>query len=186
MRLTRRSLIVGAGSGAALAALGGCSTAGFGSRSSYLTKIVEPAHYNTVYHWVDIIMQQVRDQRVAPPRAAYNFAAPMVAGFVAANAIIGRFDAPYDLGEAPAGADPEVAYGVAFATAASECFQQPFMWERRAFKARFPDGEAKERGISWGRHVGLAINKMRTRDGAEPDKVNFYLGRYSRRSDPLK
>lgn len=186
MHLTRRSLIAGAGGSAALAALGGCSTAGFGSRSSYLTRIVAPGHHNTVYHWVDVIMQQVRDQRVAPPRAAYNFAAPMVAGFAAANAIIGRFEMPYDFGEAPAGADPEVAYGVAFATAAAECFQQPFVWERRAFKARFPDGEAKERGIKWGRHVGLAINKMRTRDGAEPDKVNFYLGRYPRRDDPLK
>lgn len=169
-----------------MAALSACSTASFGSRSSYLTNIIEPQNNNTVYHWVDIIMQQVRDQRVAPPRAAYNFGGPMVAGFVAANAIIGRYDMPYDFGEAPPGADPEVAYGVAFATVAAECFQQPFVWERRAFKARFPDGEAKDLGVKWGRHVGLAINKMRTNDGAEPNRVNYYLDRYDRRKDALK
>ncbi|MEM1053687.1 MAG: vanadium-dependent haloperoxidase, partial [Pseudomonadota bacterium] len=186
MYLSRRGFVAGAAAGAALTGLAGCSTASLGSRSSYLTNILEPKNHNTVYHWVDIIMQQVRDQRVAPPRAAYNFAAPMVAGFVAANAIIDRYESPYDFGPAPAGADPEIAYGVAFATAASECFQQPFLWERRAFKAKFPDGEAKQLGINWGRHVGIEINKMRTRDGAEPNKVNFYLGRYPRRDDVLK
>ncbi|MEL7188623.1 MAG: vanadium-dependent haloperoxidase [Pseudomonadota bacterium] len=186
MQVSRRNMLAGTAAGIAMAGLSGCQTASFGSRSSYLTNIVEPQHNNTVYRWVDIIMQQVRDQRVAPPRAAYNFAAPMVAGFVAANAIIGRYETPYDFGPAPAGADPEVAYGVAFATAASECFQQPFLWERNAFKKRFPDGDAKELGIKWGRHVGIAINKMRTRDGAEPNKVNYYLGRYPRRDDVLK
>lgn len=186
MQVSRRQMLAGGAGTAALAGLGGCSTASFGSRSSYLTNIVDPKNTNTVYHWVDIAMQQVRDQRVAPPRAAYNFAAPMVAGFAAANAIIGRYTMPYDFGEAPSGADPEIAYGVAFATAASECFQQPFLWERRAFKARFPDGEAKDLGVRWGRHVGLAINKMRTHDGAQPDKVNFYHGRYPRREDDLK
>ena len=186
MQITRRNMMAGAAIGLAATSLGGCATASFGSRSSYLTNIVEPQNHNTVFHWVDIIMQQVRDQRVPPPRAAYNFAAPMVAGFAAANAIMGRYDMPYDFGEAPEGADPEVAYGVAFATAASECFQQPFLWERRAFKRRFPDGEAKDLGIKWGRHVGLMINKMRTNDGAEPNRVNYYLGRYPRREDALK
>lgn len=186
MKIARRSLLANALVGAGALTLGGCSTAPFGSRSSYLTNIVDPRYHNTVYHWVDIAMQQVRDQRVAPPRAAYNFAAPMVAGFVAANAIIGRYSVPYNLGPAPAGADPELAYGVAFATAASECFKQPFLWERNAFKDRFEDGEAKHLSIEWGRRVGIEINKMRTGDGAEPHQVNFYHGRYSRRQDLLK
>ena len=171
---------------AAGAAISGCSTAPYGSRSSYLTNVIAPQNRNAVFHWVDIVLQQTRDQRVAPPRAAYSFAAPMVAGFVAANAIIGRYDTPYDFGEAPAGADPEVAYGTAFATAASECFQQPFLFERNAFKRRYPDGEAKTLGAKWGRDVGIAINRMRTRDGAEPSKVNYYLGRYARREDVLR
>lgn len=186
MRISRRSLIGGAAMAAAASGLGGCSTASYGSRSSYLTRIIEPQNTNTVYHWVDIVLQQVRDQSVPPPRAAYNFAAPMVAGFLAANAIIGRYESPYDLGEAPSGADPEIAYGVAFATAASECFQQPFLWERRAFRSRFPDGEAKSLGEDWGRHVGIFINKLRTRDGAEPNRVNFYHNNYERRGGVLK
>lgn len=185
-KLTRRSMLAGAAAGIAASGLGGCATANYGTRSSYLTSIVEPQNVNTVYHWVDVVMQQVRDQRTAPPRAAYNFAAPMVAGFVAANAIISRYETPYDFGEAPSGADPELAYGVAFATAASECFQQPFLWERNTFKSRFEGGDAKDLGIRWGRHVGIEINKMRTGDGAEPHRADFYLDRYDRRKDPLK
>ena len=147
MDLNRRTFLAGTALGIGAMGMSGCATSSFGSRSSYLTNVVDPANHNTVYHWVDIVMQQVRDQRVPPPRAAYNFAAPMVAGFVAANAIIGRYSAPYDFGPPPQGAQPEVAYGVAFATAASECFKQPFLWECSAFKDRFEPGEAKDYGI---------------------------------------
>jgi len=186
MQISRRKFLAGSVVGAGALSLAGCSTASFGSRSSYLTNIVKPQHHNTVYHWVDIVLQQVRDQRVAPPRAAYNFAAPMVAGFVAANGIVGRYADQYGLGWGPQGADPEVAYGVAFATAASETFRQPFLWERNAFVDSFPNSEAKTLGIQWGRQVGIAINKMRTGDGSEPHSVNFYHGRYPRRKDTLK
>lgn len=186
MQVNRRQLLGTSVAATALSVLPACSTASFGSRSSYATAIINPKNQNTVYHWVDIAMQQVRDQRVPPPRAAYDFAGPMVAGFVAANAIIGRYSDPYGLGSAPQGADPEVAYGVAFATVASECYQQPFLIERSSFKNRFPDGEAKRLGVKWGRYVGLQINKMRTHDGSEPHRVNYFLGRYPRRKDVLK
>lgn len=186
MQFSRRTMLAGTAAGLAATGLGGCATASLGSRSSYLTNVLEPANHNSVFHWVDIAMQQVRDQRVAPPRAAYNFGGPMVAGFLAANAIVDRYENPYDFGEAPTGADPEVAYGVAFATVASECFQQPFLWERRAFLAKFADGEAKDLGAKWGRHVGLEIVKMRTHDGSEPHRVNYYHDRYPRRGDALK
>lgn len=186
MQINRRQLLGTTMAMTALSALPGCSTTSYGSKSSYLTPILKPQYQNTVYHWADIVMQQVRDQRVPPPRAAYNFAAPMVAGFLAANAIIDRYSDPYGIGAGPQGADPEVAYGVAFATAASENFQQPFLFERNAFKNRFADGEAKSLGIKWGREVGLKIVKLRTNDGAEPSQANFYLGRYQRRKDALK
>lgn len=183
---TRRSVLAGGISLASLIALGGCSTGRFGSQASYLTPILAPENHNTVFHWVDVAMQQVRDQRMAPPRAAYAFAAPMVAGFLAANAIVGRYQHPYDLGPAPAGADPELAYGVAFATAASETFQQPFLIERSRFKQKFADSEVKDASIRWGRDVGMAINRMRTNDGAEPSKVDHFLGRAPRREDALR
>jgi hypothetical protein len=165
--------------------LGACSTAKFGSQSSYLTPILEPQKQNAVYHWVDIALQQTRDMRVPPPRAAYNYAAPMCAGFLAANGILKRYEDPIGVGDAPEGADPEVAYGVAFATAAAQCFGTPFVLERRAFKNRFAGSEAKSLGVEWGRKVGLAINRMRTRDGAEPSQINYYHGRYPRRTDIL-
>lgn len=175
--------------GAALAATtalaAGCAGR-FGSRASYLTPILHPENHNSVFHWIDIALQQVRDQRVPPPRAAYNLAAPLAAGFLAANGIIGRYHEDFGIGEGPRGANPELAYGVAFATAASENFQQPFLFERNAFKGRFPDGEAKSLGIEWGRRVGLHIVRMRTNDGSEDNRINHYLGRYPRRRDTLR
>jgi hypothetical protein len=183
--LSRRTVLKGATAGIAAITSAGCA-ANFGSKSSYLTPILKPENQNTVYHWVDVVMQQVRDQRIAPPRAAYNFAMPMAAGFLAANGIAQAYDEPFGIGPGPKGANPEVAYGVAFGIAAAEAFQQPFVMERMAFKKRFPDGEAKRLGVEWGRKVGKAVVRMRTRDGAEANKVNFYLGRYPRRKDSLK
>lgn len=164
----------------------GCATASMGSKLSYLTQVLAPQNNNTVFHWLDIIMQQVRDQRVPPPRAAYNFAMPLAAGFLAANSIIQAYDEPFGVGVGPRGADPEVAYGVAFATAASEVFQTPFLAERRAFNNRFPGSQAKSLGNEWGRKVGLHIVNMRTNDGSEPSQANYYLGRYQRRQDALR
>lgn len=182
--VTRRNLLIG-GAAASAMATSGC-VGSFGSGASYTTKILKPENQNTVFHWVDAVMQQVRDQRVPPPRAAYNLAMPMAAGFLAANGILRAYDEPFGIGQGPAGADPEVAYGVAFATAAAEVFQQPFLFERMAFKRRFPDGEAKSLGADWGRKVGLEVVRMRTDDGSEPSEANFYLGRYERRKDALK
>lgn len=181
MDVSRRKALIGSAS----MLIAGC-TAPMGHRSSYLTQILAPQNNNTVFHWLDIIMQQVRDQRVPPPRAAYNFAMPLAAGFLAANGIAQMYAEPYGIGPGPAGADMEVAYATAFATAASEVFQTPFLAERASFLKRFPAGEAKARGIAWGRHVGLKVVKMRTNDGAEPSEVNYYLGRYKRRHDALR
>ena len=182
MSISRRHLLTG---GAALLASGCVAT--MGSKSSYLTQILRPQNNNAVFHWLDIILQQTRDQRVPPPRAAYNFALPLVAGFIAVNGITRQYQEPYGIGYGPVGANMEAAYATAFATAASEAFQQPFLIERTSFLKKIPNSDAKTRGIKWGRHVGLQIVKMRTNDGSEPSEANFYLGRYKRRSeqDPL-
>ncbi|MEE9434273.1 MAG: vanadium-dependent haloperoxidase [Sphingorhabdus sp.] len=188
MDLTRRKFLAGTGVAGAITMtplLTGC-TAPFGERASYLTPILAPQNQNMVTWWMDVILQQIRDQRVPPPRAAYNLAMPTVAGFLAANSIIGAYDDPFGIGQGPLGADAEVAYGVAFATAASQVFQQPFLGERAKFKNLFPNDAAKSQGIEWGRKVGLHVVKMRTRDGSQPSKVNFYLNRYQRRKDALR
>jgi len=184
MKVSRREFLGGSVAGSALL-LGGCTTP-YGHDSSYLTGLIRPENQNTVFHWVDIAIQQVRDQRVAPPRAAYNFAAPMVAGFLAANAITQDYEEPFGVGTGNPKADAEVAYGTAFTIAAAEVFQQPFAIERMAFRNRFPDGEAKSLGIDIGEKVAEHILDLRTNDGSEPSKANFYLDRYQRRTDSLR
>ncbi len=184
MIFSRRRFMASAGI-SAMAGLAGC-TGAFGSRNSYLTPIMQSQYHNVVTHWCDIMLQQIRDQRVPPPRAAYNIAMPTAAGFLAANSIMQSYDDPFGIGPGPQGADPEMAYGVAFATAASEAFQQPFLAERMDSSHGIPDGEAKSLGAAWGRKVGLHIVKMRTRDGSQPSKVNYYLNRYKRRHDALQ
>ena len=136
--------------------LSGCVTH-FESRQSYASQIINSDELDTVEYWVDVILQQTRDQRVAPPRAAYNFAMPMAAGFLAANGITGLYEDPYGLGDGPKNANVEIAYGVAFGICAAEVFQQPFLIERNKFVRSFPDGEAKTQAIEWGKKVGKAI-----------------------------
>ena len=155
-------------------------------RSSYLDQVLKPQNRNTVFHWIDLALQQVRDQRLPTPRTAYNLGLTTAAGFLAANGIVQAYGEPYGIGPGPRDADPEVAYGVAFAMAAAEAFQQPFLFERIAFLDRFPGSEAKTLGVEWGRSVGERVLDMRTGDGSEPGKVNYYLDRYPRRTDSLR
>ena len=102
MNLTRRHILSGAA--ATAVALGAGCTASMGHKSSYLSQVLYPQNNNTVFHWLDIIMQQVRDQRVPPPRAAVAFAAPLVAGFLAVNGITRTYSEPYNIGYGPQGA----------------------------------------------------------------------------------
>ncbi|MXX89647.1 MAG: hypothetical protein F4213_02825, partial [Boseongicola sp. SB0677_bin_26] len=121
----------------------GVSTISQARGSSYASQILGPGRQNVVFHWVDAALQQVRDQRVLAPRAAYNLGLAAAAGFLAANGITRIYGEPFGIGNGPQDADPEVAYGVAFSLAAAEAFQQPFLFERTAFLRRFPGSEAK-------------------------------------------
>ena len=186
---SRRQFLSAAVAAASTLVVAGCvgpHVAPHGHRSSYTSQILKPGKENTVFHWVDAALQQVRDQRVLTPRAAYNYGLATAAGFLAANGIVGAYDEPFGIGSGPSNADPEVAYGVAFAKAAAEAFQQPFLFERIAFLDRFPGSEAKSLGVAWGETVALRVLDMRTGDGSEPSKTNYYLGRYERRTDSLR
>ena len=189
MNSSRRQFLTTAAAAASVLSVTGClapRVADYGHRSSYTSPILKPENRSTVFDWVDAALQTVRDQRLPPPRAAYVCALPMAAGFLAANAITRTYDEPFEVGDGPASADPEIAYGVAFATAAAEAFQQPFLFERIAFLDRFPGSEAKTLGVEWGRTVGRKVVGMRIDDGSEPSEVNYYLGRYERRGDALR
>ena len=184
MYQSRRQFLAAATAATALPAAG-CVDPGR-DRASYTGQILKPQNRNAVFDWVDAALQQVRDQRLPPPRAAYVCSLPLAAGFLAANGIAQAYDEPFGIGPGPRGADPEIAYGVAFAMAAAEAFQQPFLFERIAFLNRYPGSEAKTLGVEWGRAVGRKVLEMRTGDGSEPSKVNYYLGRYPRRTDSLR
>ena len=174
------------GASAAFSCLGaGCVTR-HGHTASYATQVIDPQNHNSVFEWVDAALQQVRDQRLTSPRAAYCLSLPLAAGFLAANGIVQVFDESFDVGPGFVGADPQVAYGVAFATAAAEAFQQPFLFRRAAFLNRFPGNEAKSLGVEWGRAVGRHVLNMRTNDGSEPSEVDYYLDDYPRRADALR
>ena len=184
MNRSRRRFLAGAAVASALPVTG-CAGL-LGPDSSYTSQVLKPENASTVFHWVDVALRQVRDQRVFPPRAAYVCSLPLAAGFLAANGIVQAYGEPFGIGPGPSGADPEVAYAVAFAIAAAEAFQQPFVLELAAFKRRFPGSEAKTLGVEWGRTVGRRVLEMRTDDGGEPSEVNYYLGRYERRTDSLR
>lgn len=187
--MKRRKFLLSAALVPSYLPLTGCiapKAANFGHRASYATQIIKPENHNTVFFWVDSALQQIRDQRVVPPRAAYNLGLATAAGFLAANGISQTYSEAFGIGEGPTGADPEVAYGVAFSTAAAEAFQQPFLFDRIAFLEQFPAGEAKSLGVEWGRTAALRVLKLRTHDGSEPSKSTYYLGRYPRRTDNLR
>ena len=189
MNHSRRQFLTAAAAAVPALSTTGClgpHVAPEGNRSSYASRIIAPENRNTVFHWVDAALQQVRDQRVLTPRAAYSYGLATAAGFLAANGIVQAYDEPFGVGAGPSGADPEVAYGVAFSMAAAEAFRQPFVFERMAFLRRFPASEAKSLGVEWGRAVGRHVLDMRTDDGSEPSEVDYYLGRYARRTDSLR
>ena len=68
---SRRNLLKGVGATSALS-LAGCMSP-HGHRSSYTSQIIKPGNHNTVFHWVDMALQCVRNQRVLTPRAAYDY-----------------------------------------------------------------------------------------------------------------
>ena len=184
MGISRRAFVSGLMMASA-ASVSGCA-ARFGSRSSYLSQFLEPRNHNPVFHWLDVLLQQVRDQRVPPPRAAYNLAMPLVAGFLAANGIEKKYHQDFGIGDGPEGADPVVAYAAALVTAAGETFRTPFGVEYQRFLRDYPAGESISLGAEWGKSVGRQIVRMRVDDGAEPSEVNYYLGRYTARTDALR
>ena len=182
--IDRRTALRG-GIGLATLALGGC-VAPYGSKFSYATQVVPKGEFDSATFWIDVLLQQTCAQRIVPPRAAYNFAGPSVAGFIAANAIIGTYEDNFGIGRGPKGADPHAAYGAAFATVMSEVCQTPLIGERARFQAQIADSDAKTAGLEWGRKVGLDIVRRRTHDGSAPNLNASYLGRWKRRQDALR
>lgn len=157
----------------------------FGSPACYLTSVLTPRNQNSIFHWIDIALQQVRREQLALPRAAYCLAMPMIAGFLAANAIGRQYDDPMGLGEGPAEADPEISYAIAFATVAEQLFGKSIRSEILRFLSGFEDGDSKSQAVTWGQVAGQKILAMRNGDGSDPSLANYNLGRYTRLNHAL-
>ncbi len=176
---------------------------------SYLPAVLGSRNSNTVFYWIDIGLQKIRDHRVPFPRSSYCLTMPMVAGFLAAEAVTGRgngqtngktngktgpgleefgaglgVDLAGDL--APADADPELAYAKAFSTVTEHLLDAscriPF--ERFVRKISSRDGIAE--GIAWGEIVGHTLLRQRSGDNSEPGLSGYNLGRYPRPPHPLR
>lgn len=168
-----------------LLTIGGCSSP-YSSKQSYIHNVIKEKNVSVVFHWTDIMLQAIRNLSVTPPPATRSFAMAHLAGFLAINGVENKYDTPYKIPSAIQGTDPEVAYGTAFSMALSESLEASFAFDRNNFLSQYPDSQSKTLGIEYGRQVARAVIKSRINDGAEPNKSEFYLGRYSRRQDVLR
>lgn len=191
-RSSRRNFIKGLAAGSTafaltspLALLTGCSSP-LSSSQSYIHQVIQPQNNNALYHWTDIMLQAVRNLSVPPPRATRAFAMGHVAGFLAVNAIEGRYNTQFPALNSSESANPEIAYGVAISYALEEAFQSMFSFDRRAFLSKYENNAAKANAIKIGKMAAKQVTDFRVYDGAEPNKANFYLGRYPRRDDVLR
>lgn len=134
-----------------------------------LPAVALPAAADVVLDWNDVLLNAVRVDRTAPPRASRAMACTHVAIYDAVNGIVGGF-APYAVTTAaPAGASPEAAA----AAAAHAMLVDLFPAQKAAFDAALAtslaaiaDGAPKTAGIAWGRQVAAAITALRADDGA--------------------
>lgn len=127
--------------------------------------------------WSDVMFQGVRDQAIGPPIASRVYAMGHLAGFLAINAVDGKYHNPYsEIGRAPAGISQDAAYAAAVSIAASEGLQTPMDLDLMRYLKQIPAGRGDiDAGVRWGKHVGRIVQKKRTIDGGHPEKVNFYF-----------
>jgi hypothetical protein len=126
-----------------------------------------PAGADVVTDWNEVLLDAIRADKTAPPKASRAMACVHVAIFDAVNGIVGGYS-PYHVTEpGPAGASPEAAA----AAAAHHSLVGLFPAQKAAFDAALaaslgaiPDGTAKAAGIAWGTEVADAIIALREDD----------------------
>lgn len=191
MKTTRRDFIKKLGKGGLLAAtcssaaLSACVPNSMQTGNAYLPRF-GLEHDDAFGYWLEIMLQGTRDVGLAPPIAARAFAMGHLAGFLAVNSIQQQYNTPYNIGDGPSDANPDVAFGIAFARAFAEGAQTSLLFDKRDFLSHYPSDEATSRAISWAEHVSDYVINMRAQDGSQPSQANSYLGRYPRRDDVLK
>lgn len=186
--INRRGLLRGGaaalGAGAASAALSTTAQAQYYGKS-YIEETVKPEHMNDVLRWTDQMLLAIRDHGVTPPQAGRILAIGHMAGFAAMNGIAGRYSDSLGVGRGPENADPMAAYHVAADIALTTAMQRSFRGFRSRMLAKVPNGDAKTRGIQWGKRVGKLIANRRGRDGSEDTKAPFYRDVMQKRNHVL-
>jgi len=130
---------------------------------------------DALHDWNKVLLDAVRTDRTAPPRAARAMALVHVAIFDAVNGVLRGYTPYLVTGTAPAGASAdaaavEAAYRVL--TALFPAQQAAFDAARATSLAKISDGAAKTAGIAWGGGVAQAIVAARASDHSA-DIVNY-------------
>ena len=157
--LDRRSLIVG---------LAVCVS---------LVGVLGEALADVVTDWNGILLDAVRAEKTAPPRASRAMACVNVSTFEAVNGILGLYE-PYHLTDtAQPGTSPEAAAAAAAHRSLCDLFpaqRNVFDAALKASLAAIPDGPPRRAGVSWGQKVADAIMALRGDDGSTSEVNHRY------------
>ncbi len=128
------------------------------------------ARADVVSEWNEVLLDAVRIDKTAPPKASRAMAIVHVSAFDALIGIVGGFTPYHSTDPAPAGASPEAAVAAAAHRALVALYpaqQATFDAALAASLAAIPDGPAETAGVAWGRSVADAILALRADDGSD-------------------
>jgi hypothetical protein len=129
----------------------------------------EVAHADVVTVWNEATLDGIRARNTSPPAAARNLAILHVAIYDAVNGILRTHEQYLVKGHAPVNASIEAAA----TTSARTVLVALYPADKATFESidssilnRIPPGEAKERGMAWGKGVADQILAARANDGS--------------------
>ena len=143
-----------------------------------LFSLVGVAYGDVVTDWNEHLLDAVRTEKSAPPKAARAMAMVHIAVYDAVNGIEQTHEPYYVDPAAPAGASPEAAAVAAAHKVLITLFpaqQADFDAARDVSLAATTDGTAKTDGIAWGETVADAIIALRANDHSG-DTVDYTPG----------
>jgi PAP2 superfamily protein len=150
---------------------------GAGLCAAAVLGLAGPASADVVTDWNGVMLDAIRVDRTAPPKASRAMAIVHVSIFDAVNGVLGGFTPFHVTDHAPAGASPEAAA----AAAAHKALVALFPAQRATFDAALatslaaiPDGAAKTAGIAWGEAVADQILALRADDHAGDVVTAFF------------
>lgn len=135
-----------------------------------LNSFVSADATNAVIDWNQTVLNAIKDDKTAPPVAAYNLAMVHTAIYDAVNAIAKAYS-PYRVtAEAPVFASPEAAAAAAAHRVLVNLYPQKTATFDAALASslgEIPDGKSENDGIALGQFVAQQIMALRSTDGAK-------------------